>query len=178
LKLEGIRLAHIQPGAAILGFVGRLRQWLRKGRVWIVAVGVLLLALWTVGGSESFQSCREGDRPDFEDAAFYKTAAVLEPAAGDSLEACLGYFLEENAAAITALSVLMTALFTGILSLATVRLWDSTKGLHEETKQLTEITKTQSQDMKTSIAEAVRAAAAVERVADPTKTGSDNPSGP
>ena len=193
---EGISLADIQPGAAILGFVSRLRRWLRKGRVWIVALGVLLLALWIVGGSESFQSCREGDRPDFQDAAFYKTAAAPEPAAGDSLETCLGYFVEDNAAAITALSVLLTALFTGILSLATVRLWDSTKGLHEETKQLAELAKTQSEDMKASIAEAVRAAATMERVAEniainasaqyrtdicrieESKAGSDNPSGP
>ena len=157
---------HIQPGAAILGFVSKLRWWLRKGRVWIVAAGMLLLGLWIVGGSESFQSCREGDRPDFQDAAFYKTADVLEPAAGDSLQACLGYFLEENTTVITALSLLLTALFTGILSLATVRLWDSTKGLHEETKQLAELAKTQSQDMKASIAEAVRAATAMERVAE------------
>jgi hypothetical protein len=159
-------------------------------------VGVLFLALWIVGGSESFQSCREGDRPDFQDAAFYKSAAALESAAGDGLEACLGYFLEENEAAITALSVLLIALFTGILSLATVRLWDSTKSLHQETKQLAELAKTQSEDMKASIAETVRAAAAMERVAENiamsasaqdaadicrierSKAGSDNPSGP
>ena len=141
--------------------MGRLRQWFRKGRVWIVAVGVLLLAFWIVSGSESFQSCREGDRPDFQDAAFHKTAAVLESAAGDSLEGCLGYFLDENAATITALSVLLTAMFTGILSLATVRLWDSTKGLHQETKELAELAKTQSEGMKSSIADAVRAAAAI-----------------
>ena len=108
------------------------------------------------------------------------------PPRATACEACLGYFLEENEAAITALSVLLTALFTGILSLATVRLWDSTKGLHEETKQLAELAKTQSQDMKASIAEAVRAAAAMERVAESIaisasaqdRTGSDNPSGP
>jgi len=159
-------LDYIQPGAAILGFVKRLHWLLRKGRVWIVAAGVLLMAFWIVSGSESFQSCREGDRPDFQDAAFYKTAAVLDPAAGDSLEACLGYFLEENTAVITALSVLLTALFTGILSLATVRLWTSTTGLQEQTKELAELAKTQSKDMKASIAEAVRAATAMERVAE------------
>ena len=162
--------------------MGTIQRWLRKGRVWIVAAGVLLLAFWIVDGSESFQSCREGDRPDFQDAAFYKTAAVLEPAAGDSVKACLGYFLEENGAVITALSVLLTAFFTGVLSLATVRLWDSTKGLHEETKHLAELAKTQSEDMKASVAEAVRAAAAMERVAENiairSKAGSDNPSGP
>jgi hypothetical protein len=63
-------------------------------------------------------------------------------------------------------------LFTGVLSLATVRLWDSTKGLHEETKHLAELAKAQSDDMK----------AAMERVAENiairSKTGSDNPSGP
>ena len=74
-------------------------------------------------------------------------------------------------------------MFTGILSLATVRLWDSTKGLQEQTKELAELAKTQSEDMKASIAEAVRAAA-MERVAERiaistegSKAGSDNPPG-
>ena len=115
-------------------------------------VGLLLLSFWLVGGSESFQACREGNRIDFQDAGFHRTAGVAPTAEGDSVEDCLDYFLEQNELGIAALSVLLIALFTGVLAVSTIGLWKSTKDLHEETKRLATLAEAQSKDMKASIA--------------------------
>jgi hypothetical protein len=120
---------------------------LRKGRVWILGIlGLLLLSFWIVGGSESFQSCREGNRADFQDAGFHKAAAIAQNAedGGDSVQSCLDYFLEQNESEIAAFSILLTALFTGVLAVSTIGLWQSTKELHEETRRLASLAEIQS----------------------------------
>jgi len=125
---------------------------LRKGRAWIAGVvGLLLLSFWMVSGSESFQSCRAGEKSEFQDAVFHKTAAAAPPEQGDSVQDCLEYFLEENEPGIAALSVLLTTLFTGVLAISTIGLWHSTKNLHEETKRLATLAESQSKDMKACI---------------------------
>ncbi len=109
-------------------------------------LGLLLLSFWIVGGSESFQSCREGNRVDFQDAGFHKAAATAPSAeeGSDTVQSCLDYFLEQNEPEVAALSVLLTALFTGVLAISTIGLWRSTKGLHEETKRLASLAEIQS----------------------------------
>jgi hypothetical protein len=72
---------------------------------------------------------------------------------------------------IEALGALATAAFTGILALATIRLWNSTKGLYDETKRLAGMAEEQSADMKASIAVAQKAAQAAE---DSVRTMEDN----
>jgi hypothetical protein len=52
---------------------------------------------------------------------------------------------------VEAFAAIATATFTGLLFVATIRLWDSTKGLHDETKRLAELAESQSADMKESI---------------------------
>jgi len=120
-----------------MGFLKRSWRAFRKGRVWILGlVGLLLLSFWAVSGSETFQSCRAGEKSDFQDAVFHKTATPAPPEQADtSVEACLDYFLEENEPGIAALSVIFTTLFTGVLAISTIGLWNSTKSLHEETKR-------------------------------------------
>src|SRR5258708_28104833 len=131
-----------------MGFVSRSWRGLRKGRVWIAGVvGLLLLSFWAVSGSESYQSCRAGEKSDFQDAVFHKTAAPTPPEQADtSVEACLDYFLEENEPGIAALSVIFTTLFTGVLAISTIDLWNSTNNLHEEPKRLATLPQAQSGD--------------------------------
>jgi hypothetical protein len=61
---------------------------------------------------------------------------------------------------IEAAGVIVTAIFTGILAAATIRLWNSTKGLHDETKRLASLAEAQESDMKASIAAAQKSAEA------------------
>jgi hypothetical protein len=139
-----------------MGFVSRSWRALRKGRVWIFGVvALLLLSFWMVGGSESFQSCRAGEKSEFQDAVFRKAAAPAPPEQTDtSVEACLDYFLEENEPGITAVSVLLITLFTGVLAISTIGLWNATKNLHEETRRLATLAEAQSRDMNACIAAA------------------------
>jgi hypothetical protein len=139
-----------------MGFLKRSWQALRKGRAWIAGlVGLLLLSFWAVSGSESFQSCRAGEKSDFQDAVFHKIAAPAPPDQTDtSVRACLDYFLEENEPGISALSVILITLFAGVLAISTIGLWNSTKNLHEETKRLATLAESQSRDMKACIAAA------------------------
>jgi hypothetical protein len=139
-----------------MGFLKRSWRGLRKGRVWILGVvGLLLLAFWAVSGSETFQSCRAGEKSDFQDAVFRIAAAPAPPDQSDtSVEACLDYFLEENEPGIAALSVIFTTLFTGVLAISTIGLWKSTKNLHEETKRLATLAEAHAKDMRASIAAA------------------------
>jgi len=65
-----------------------------------------------------------------------------------------------------ALYTLVLAVFTALLALATIRLWDSTKGLHEETKRLAALADEQSRDMKASIAVAQKSADAAKLSAE------------
>jgi hypothetical protein len=129
---------------------------LRNGRVWILGgVGLLLLSFLAVSGSETFQSCRAGEKTDFQDAVFRIAAAPAPPEQTDtSVEACLDYFLEENEPGIAALSVIFTTMFTGVLAISTIGLWKSTKNLHEETKRLATLAEAQSRDMKAYVAAA------------------------
>jgi hypothetical protein len=126
-------------------------------------MGLLLLSSWMVGGSQSFQSCREGNRIDFQDAVFHKTAAIAPAAEGDSVEDCLDYFVEQNELGIAALSVLLTTLFTGVLAISTIGLWNSTKVLHEETKRLAVLAEVQSKDIKAALAAAQKSAPIAEQ---------------
>ena len=136
-----------------MGFVSRSWRYLRKGRAWIAGVvGLLLVSFWIVSGSESFQSCRAGEKSEFQDAVFHKVAAPAPSEQGDSVQDCLEYFLEENEPGISALSVLLITLFTGVLAISTIGLWHSTKDLHEETKRLATLAEAQAREMKTSIA--------------------------
>jgi hypothetical protein len=152
---------------------------LRKGRVWIVGVvGLLLLSFWMVGGSESFQSCREGNRIDFQDAVFHRTADAAPPAEGDSVEDCVDYFIEQNELGIAALSVLLTTLFTGVLAVSTIGLWQSTKVLHEETKRLSALAEVQSNDMKASMAAAQKSLAIAEQALVSLQNASTNSQAP
>ncbi len=143
-----------------MGFLKRLWRALRKGRIWILGmVGLLLLSIWAVSGSETFQSCRAGEKGDFQDAVFRVAATPAPPEQTDTgLEACLDYFLEENEPGIAALSVIFTTLFTGVLAISTIGLWNSTKNLHEETKRLATLAEAQSKDMKAGIAAAQKPA--------------------
>lgn len=59
---------------------------------------------------------------------------------------------------VEAISALFTAIFTGVLCMATYRLWNSTKGLYDETKRLAGLAEIQSRDMKDSIGVADKAA--------------------
>jgi hypothetical protein len=133
-----------------MGFLKRSWRAFRNGRVWILgAVCLLLLSFWAVSGSETFQSCRAGEKSDFQDAVFRIAAAPAPPEQSDtSVEACLDYFLEENEPGIAALSVIFTTLFTGMLAISTIGLWNSTKNLHEETKRLATLAEAQSRDMR------------------------------
>ena len=139
-----------------MGFLKRSWRAFRKGRVWILGlVGLLLLSFWAVSGSETFQSCRAGEKSDFQDAVFHKTATPAPPEQADtSVEACLDYFLEENEPGIAALSVIFTTLFTGVLAISTIGLWNSTKSLHEETRRLATLAEAHARDMRASIAAA------------------------
>src|SRR6266849_2771025 len=147
-----------------MGFVSRSWRYLRKGRVWIAGVvGLLFLSFWAVSGSESFQSCRAGEKSDFQDAVFHRTAAPAPPEQADtSVEACLDYFLEENEPGIAALSVIFTTLFTGVLAISTIGLWNSTKNLHEETKRLATLAEGHARDLKTYMAAAQKPAGIAE----------------
>jgi hypothetical protein len=137
---------------------------LRNGRVWILGVvGLLLLSFWAVSGSETFQSCRAGEKTDFQDAVFRIAAAPAPPEQSDtSVEACLDYFLEENEPGIAALSVIFTTLFTGVLAISTIGLWNSTKNLHEETKRLAALAEAQSRNMKAYVAAAQKSPGSAE----------------
>ena len=139
-----------------MGFLKRSWRALRKGRVWILGmVGLLLLSIWAVSGSETFQSCRAGEKGDFQDAVFRIAATPAPPEQSDTgLEACLDYFLEENEPGIAALSVIFTTLFTGVLAISTIGLWNSTKNLHEETRRLATLAEAHARDMRASIAAA------------------------
>jgi hypothetical protein len=149
-----------------MGLLSRLWRGLRTGRVWIVGVvGLLFLSLWMVSSSESFQSCREGEKSEYQDAAF-NSAAPAPSAQGDSLADCLDYFLEENEPGIAALSVLLTTLFTGVLAISTIGLWNSTRNLHEETKRVAALAEAQSKDMKACI----EAAQKSREIAEPSET--------
>ena len=148
-----------------MGFLKRLWRALRKGRVWILGmVGLLLLSIWAVSGSETFQSCRAGEKGDFQDAVFRIGAAPAPPEQSDTgLEACLDYFLEENEPGIAALSVIFTTLFTGVLAISTIGLWNSTKNLHEETKRLATLAEAHARDMRASIAAAQKSSVGAEQ---------------
>jgi hypothetical protein len=152
-----------------MGFLKRSWRALHKGRVWILGALAIALCAWIVGGSESYQSCREGERTDFQDAAFHKavfhrTAAPAAPDQSDTgVEACLDYFLEENEPGIAALSVLLTTLFTGVLAVSTIGLWRSTKNLHEETRRLAMLAEAQSRDMRVGISVPEQASANAEQ---------------
>ena len=140
--------------------------------------GLLLVSFWIVSGSESFQSCREGNRVDFQDAVFHRTAAIDPAAEGDSVEDCLDYFLEQNELGIAALSVLLIALFTGVLAVSTIGLWQSTKVLHEETKRLAALAEVQSNDMKASMAAAQKSLAIAEQSLVSLQNASTNSQAP
>ena len=148
-----------------MGFVERSWRHLRKGRLWIAGVaGLLLLSFWMVAASDSFQSCRSGEKSDFQDAVFHKATAPAPPEqSGDSVQDCLEYFLEENEPGITAVSVLLITLFTGVLAISTIGLWQSTRNLHEETMRLAALAEMQARDMKTYMAAAQRPADIAER---------------
>src|SRR5712691_667090 len=105
-----------------MGFLKRSWRALRKGRVWILGmVGLLLLSISAVSGSETFQSCRAGEKGAFQDAVFRIAATPAPPEQNDTgLESCLDYFLEENEPGIAALSVIFTTLFTGVLAISTI----------------------------------------------------------
>lgn len=160
-----------------MGFVSRSWRALRKGRIWIAGVvGLPLLSFWAVSGAESFQSCRAGEKSDIQDAVFHKIAAPAPPEQADtSVEACLDYFLEENEPGIAALSVLLTTLFTGVLAISTIGLWNSTKNLHEETKRLAALAEAQSKDVKACLAAAQQPAGIAEQsLASPQDSSTDS----
>jgi hypothetical protein len=147
-----------------LKFTSRMLRTLRKGRVWILGVLAIALCVWIVGQSDSFQSCREGERTDFENAGFHRVAQTTPSAENgdDSVESCLDYFLEQNEPGIAALSVLLTAFFTGVLAVSTIGLWKATKNLQEETKRLATIAEAQAKDMKACMAAAQKSSGIAE----------------
>ena len=150
-----------------MGLLSRLWRGPRTGRVWIVGVvGLLLLSFWMVSSSESCEYRRAGEKSDYQDAAFNNSAAPAPSAQGDSLADCLDYFLEENEPGIAALSVLLTTLFTGVLAISTIGLWNSTRNLHEETKRVAALAEAQSKDMKACI----EAAQKSREIAEPSET--------
>ena len=151
-----------------MGFLKRSWRAARRGRGWILGALAIALCVWIVGGSESFQSCREGERSDFQNAVFYKTAAPAPPEQADtSVQGCLDYFLEENEPGITALSVLLITLFTGVLAVSTIGLWRSTRDLHEETRRLATLAEAQSRDMKAYMAAAQKSPGIAEQSLTP-----------
>src|SRR5258706_6849100 len=115
----------------------------------------LLLAFGAVSESKAFQSCRAGEKGVFQDAVYRIAAAPAPPEQTDtSVESCLDYFLEENEPGIAALSVIFTTLFTGVLAISTIGLWNSTKSLHEETRRLATLAEAHARDMRASVAAA------------------------
>jgi hypothetical protein len=111
------------------------RRLFRSYRIWIIGIlGGLIAATWIVAGSQSFQSCIQGYQPDYEDANFYKRAAVLRISTDNDLETCLSAFLEKNEPSITAASVLFTAIFTFVLAVSTIGLWKQTDRLAKGTE--------------------------------------------
>jgi hypothetical protein len=97
---------------------------------------MLFLGAWIVQGSNSFQSCLEGDTERFDDAGFVRLAAVESSSPGD-IE-CLGDFLDANEPTIVALAMVAVAGFTGTLWAATKKMQAATEKLArnaEETAQ-------------------------------------------
>jgi len=148
-----------------MGFLKRSWQALRTGRVWIAGLVVLLLlSFWAVSGSETFQSCRAGEKGDFQDAVYRIAAAPAPPEQTDtSIQSCLDYFLEENEPGIAALSVIFTTLFTGVLAISTIGLWNSTKSLHKETRRLATLAEAHARDMRASVAAAQKSPVSAEQ---------------
>jgi hypothetical protein len=104
---------------------------------WALAVaGVLLLGAWIVQGSNSFQSCLEGDTDRFDTAGFVKPIAAETTSPGD-IE-CLGDFLDANEPTIVALAMVLVAGFTGTLWAATKKMQASTEQLARNAEETTQ----------------------------------------
>lgn len=112
----------------------------------VIACGIVILCFYVIMRSTGFRQCvcneigQAANRNDY-----YKQASRI-------IITCFGVFLEANQGAVAALSGLLVALFTGTL-------WWATKRLQDASVQ-------QGDDMQRSIAEAARAALAMENVAN------------
>lgn len=121
------------------------RKWPRYV-LWIVAISVVLGApSYVVYQSEGFQKCVcDGENNNAaQDGQKQKSSTIII--------ACVGTFLQDNNGAVSAITGLLIALFTGTL-------WWATKRMQDASIQ-------QSIDMQRSIAESARAADAMEGVA-------------
>jgi hypothetical protein len=115
----------------------KLRPW----RVWIFG-GLLLVALvWIVEGSQSFQSCVQGAQYEKGEKTFQKRIADFSTLL-DRRRVCLGIFLHDNEAAITALATIFIALFTLTLWQSTDRLWEASE------RQLTHLEGTAARQLR------------------------------
>jgi hypothetical protein len=79
------------------------------------AVLLIVLVLWSVGGSQEFQACIGGGQHQATDQSSLQGIAILS---GELFlfRDCLGAFVIENNAAITALATLLIAIFTIVLA--------------------------------------------------------------
>jgi hypothetical protein len=126
----------------------------------IVGLIAIVLAVWIVKPAHAFKGCIHDHK---NDAGYEALHEHDEPV--------LGVFERVRLDTICSLETiekhdgLVTAIFTVILTLSTIALWRSTSGLLKETSLLRRAADSQKEDTAKSIAEAARAANAMQDVA-------------
>lgn len=92
-------------------------------RTWVALVAFMLSALllmYTVTRSPSFQKCDAEERKGYADKQQVERFTSL-PASADRVVVCTGTFLDSNSGGIQAVSAIVVALFTVILTIVTNR---------------------------------------------------------
>jgi hypothetical protein len=137
-----------------------LRRHLKTAGFVIIAIAGVAAIFWIVGTSKIFGECIKQSENDQRYGALQQGSAfILRLVARVHLNTdCAWEFTDNNQGPLTALATVIIATFTVFLALAT-------RGLQLATRGLQDFAKEQAGDMKNSIAEASRAATAMENVA-------------
>jgi hypothetical protein len=101
--------------------LNKLKAW----RAWIAGIVTILALVWTVEGSQPFQSCVKEAKYQIGGQTFKRALANFSTWTGHRKD-CVGAFIHQNEGAITALATLFIALFTLTLWRSTDKLWNVT----------------------------------------------------
>jgi hypothetical protein len=142
------------------------QRWWWSWRMWAISVIGVLVLYWIVTSSASFQNCMHHQQDDASpQPAIEQSRAVGGGSIVNLLLPVVCAGKSADTESITALATLLIAIFTYTLRNATISLWDSAERQLDQFRRSLNIASQHASHMENSVAEAARAADAMERVA-------------